>query len=531
MEQRGGEGGSGKRLHLAPSFSNVTSQRASPSVSSPAQGGISSLISVKAAVPGRGLPGCRMFTLPVMRLLWRAIAWLALASAAQAASAPPFPDLFPSATRYEAEAEAGPPPVMAAYRDQELLGWVFSSHETVGSSGYSGRPLDILIGLDRQGRLTGARMLSEEEPIFAAAATRRGLERFLAEYRGLSVERPLEVRRGGGAEAIQAVSGATISSLVINDAVLRAARTVARAKGCSVVPAASTGKASPPRTGQRSWPTARSSARRVSQGEVAALLAREQLRPDEAAGGDPERLFVELFLALASPPQIGRNLAGSRAFVEATAGLGPDDHLVFVGATGRYSVKGTAWVRTGSFDRVALVQGDRTIRFAKEDHIRLDELAATGAPELREAAFFVIRAASGFRPAEPWRLQLLIPGRDAGGGSGHAVLEVGYRLPGPLCEGAAAPPTVAAWRQVWLDRAPDWRSWPVLWVCSPACSSSRISWHAAGGCGVACASPFSPSRWSGSAGTPAPSSPSSMCSPSATRCAWVSVGTSSCSSP
>ena len=47
-------------------------------------------------------------------------ALLAAAGPGRVAPAPPFPELFPEATRYQEE--AGPPAVTAAYRGDELLG-------------------------------------------------------------------------------------------------------------------------------------------------------------------------------------------------------------------------------------------------------------------------------------------------------------------------------------------------------------------------------------------------------------------------
>ncbi|HYH45086.1 MAG TPA: 4Fe-4S binding protein, partial [Thermoanaerobaculia bacterium] len=342
----------------------------------------------------------------------------------------------------------------AAYRGDELLGWAFSSSETVGSVGYSGRALDILVGLDAHGRIAGARLLAEEEPIFAAARTRAELEGFLESYRGRPVTAPIEVRRGGGEGAVAAVSGATISSLVIHDAILRAARAVARAKGLLGQP----GGIDRERFEPVDWASLVADGsivmRRVSLGDVTALLARQGLRP--GAAGDPSSLFIELFVGLASPARIGRNLIGLEPFARLSAGLGPDDHLLFIAARGRYSFKGTAWVRSGGFERLALAQADRTIRFQGEDHVRLDELEVAGAPELREAALFVVRAGEGFRPAEPFRLQLLIPGRDGESRPGHALLEIGYRLPARYLAPAPPEPQLApAWREIWLGRVPD----------------------------------------------------------------------------
>ena len=364
----------------------------------------------------------------LLLILAALVSLLLPAGAARTAPAPPFPDLFPEATRYASE--PGPPPVIAAYRGDELLGWAFSSQEVAGSVGYSGRALDLLVGLARDGRLTGVELVSEAEPIFFAERMRRELERFLADYRGRPIAEAAEPGRGhdGGDDddeeeeeggdhhhgrRIDAVSGATVSSLVINDAVLRAARAVARAKGLF---GGSDGGMKLEGFAPAGWEELTGDGsivgHRFTRGDVAEQLARHGLQPTEAAEGDPSGLFVELFLALASPARIGRNLVGTRDWARIAAGLRTEDHLVFVGSRGRYSFKGTDWVRTGTFERIALVQGDRTIRFSREDNIRIDELELAGAPELREAAFFVVRAGQGFRPTEPWRFQLLVPGRD-----------------------------------------------------------------------------------------------------------------------
>ena len=382
------------------------------------------------------------------------LALLLLSAAAGAAPAPPFPELFPDATRHEQE--AGPPTVTAAYRGDELLGWAFSTAETVGSVGYSGRALDILVGLDARGRLAGARLLSDEEPIFASTRTRAELERFLGDYRGKPIDVALEVRRGGGGEdAVAAVAGATVSSLVINDAILRAARTVARAKGLFGQPGGIDRESFEPADWAALMADGSIVAHRFSLGDVATVLAGQGLLP-QAGGDDPSSRFIELFLGLASPARVGRNLVGAEDFARITSGLGPDDHLLFVGANGRYSFKGTRWVRTGAFERLAVVQGDRTVRFTEGDHVRLDELEIAGAPELREAALFIVRAGTGFRPAEPWRLQLLVPGRDQEGERGHAVLETGYQLPARyVAQAPPETPPTPAWAEVWLGRIPD----------------------------------------------------------------------------
>jgi polyferredoxin len=123
-------------------------------------------------------------------------------------------------------------------------------------------------------------------------------------------------------------------------------------------------------------------------------------------------------------------------------------------------VKGTAWRRSGTFDRLTVVQGEQAFRLTGADHRLIERLTTEGAPELREAGLFGLHASTGFRPDHPWRLQVLIEGADATGGTVSAVAELPYQLPGMVkpaapaaeaADGAAMP----LWQAVWLRRAVD----------------------------------------------------------------------------
>ena len=247
--------------------------------------------------------------------MWAALtgllALLFLPEAASAAPAPPFPELFPEATRYQAE--AGPPPVTAAYRGDELLGWAFSSQRDGGlgrlfrpSTGHPGGPRRARA--DRRGtapRRGGADLRRRPDPGRA-----RALPRELSRPAG----RRLPSRCGAAAAKApwrrSAAPPSPRSSSTTRSCVPRAPWPAPRA--CSAGRAASTGRASSRSTGPSLVADGSIVRRRVSLGDVTALLARQGLRPD--AAGDPASLFVELFVGLASPARIGRNLVGRRAF-------------------------------------------------------------------------------------------------------------------------------------------------------------------------------------------------------------------------
>ena len=72
-----------------------------------------------------------------------------------------------------------------------------SSHtrEVVGSVGYSGKPLDILVGLGLDGRITGARVLEQHEPIMAIGCRRRTSTAFVDQCSRAVDPRAVEVVR------------------------------------------------------------------------------------------------------------------------------------------------------------------------------------------------------------------------------------------------------------------------------------------------------------------------------------------------
>ncbi len=107
----------------------------------------------------------------------------------------------------------------------------------------------------------------------------------------------------------------------------------------------------------------------VSRGDAAKLLGTKDNEPDKP--------FIDLWLALATPPPIGESLLGQRIYESELAKIGPDDDLVLIGATGLYSFKGTEWRRSNSFNRIEIVQGGRTIRLKPADHTA-DRSAAGG---------------------------------------------------------------------------------------------------------------------------------------------------------
>lgn len=372
---------------------------------------------------------------------------------------------FPSEQQVGVETVQGQPPAaIVRASDGRILGYAFSTRDVSGSVGYSGRPLDIVAAVTPDGIIAGARIVAHEEPILVIGIPREALAAYVANFRGLDVRgtsnvNTLDTRTANGP---QAVAGATVTSTVIRHAILRSARSVLRTRAAET--------AALPRLDRESrreanWGdlVADGAIRhyRVTRGEAARLLGTKDAEAD--------KVFIELWLALATPPAIGENLLGQRAYESELAKLGQEDDLLLIAASGLYSFKGTEWRRTGVFDRVEIAQGDRTVRLQAASHINVERIRAAGAPDLREIGLFRIARGSGFDATQPFRLDLTIlrPGETSQPAT-PVTIPFDYAIPDryrirPAAASAATQPGAPStgngpvqaplWQDIWRARA------------------------------------------------------------------------------
>lgn len=128
-------------------------------------------------------------------------------------------------------------------------------------------------------------------------------------------------------------------------------------------------------------------------------------------------------------PSIGLSLLGETGYERLTRRLRDGRQALLVAGDGAYSFKGSGYVRGGIFDRIELLQDGQGVRFRDRDHTRLGDIAAEGAPRLREIALFMVPEDFTFDVTRPWELQMLA--QRAWGARGKATLpfELGYALP------------------------------------------------------------------------------------------------------
>jgi hypothetical protein len=100
--------------------------------------------------------------------------------------------------------------------------------------------VSVLVGVDTAARITGARIVAHEEPILVIGVSDADLQRFIAQYAGTAVTEKVRVgaTQRAGYRGIDGISGATITVMVINQGIMRAAQVVAAGLGLPLAPGA-----------------------------------------------------------------------------------------------------------------------------------------------------------------------------------------------------------------------------------------------------------------------------------------------------
>lgn len=324
--------------------------------------------------------------------------------------------VFPGVERIgDAEGEFG---VRRLFKGDELLGYAFQSIRVTQMPAYSGKPINLQVILDPHAVIRDAYVLEHHEPILLIGIPVEKLHAFTAGYAGVRADQRVVVGRSSDARTttIDAVAGATVTVMVVNEIVMRAAHTVAVSLG--LIEDGGSVRPKPAQVRLDAFQPA-TWAELTGNGAIRRLqLNRGQIddafKGTEAAGvGAADAAhraddFIDLYTALLNPPTVGRNLLGERQYQELMGSLKPGEYAIAVLGNGQYSFKGSGYVRGGIFDRVQLRQFGDILSFRDLDYQRLSDVYAEGMPAFAEMAVFIVRAQHRFDPGTPWNLELLV---------------------------------------------------------------------------------------------------------------------------
>lgn len=349
----------------------------------------------------------------------------------------PANELFPNADHVEPDPDK--PAVAKVYKGSNQIGLVYLNAAIVNSTGYSGKAINVLIGLDMQGVIRSVRLLEHHEPIILIGIPESKVTAVIDSYINMDIvaithskERKLPY---------DALSGATVTVRVIDDSIVRSAIKIARWYGLgglkTDVKKTITTKVEIDKSqdGVSDWIELLSNGSvkrlKLTEGDVNKAFAKasgtkqqtdfSQIRSDDA--------FIELYTALVSVPTVGRSLLGDAEYRNLVAALNPEQHAIIIAANGSFSFKGSGYVRGGIFDRFEVIQNDNAIRFRDVHHKRLRQIAATGAPAFQDVDLFQIPVDIEFDPTQPWHIELLVSRETSARSKVFTTFNLNYQIP------------------------------------------------------------------------------------------------------
>jgi len=328
---------------------------------------------------------------------------------------------FPTATQISDKTPLASeqPKVRTIYQNDTVIAYAFETNDVVDIAAYSGKPVNVLVAMDTNGEIKVTRVLEHHEPILLVGIPEQRLFDFADQIIGFNVSDHVIVGESDrdNTISIDSVSGATVTVMVVNEAVMRSAKKVARLIGIAGMsdianPLPATVKKNVFDTADWQQLLGDGSIRhlQLNYGDVDKAFegTKAAWQGDDENGERPQKLFANVWYAPLNIPTIGRNLLGDDEFNWLLSELKQGDYAIAVMGNGDYSFKGNGYVRGGIFDRLQVQQADKTIIFRDSGFYRINDIYLEGAPKFNEMAIFIIRGQYQFDLGEPWKLELLV---------------------------------------------------------------------------------------------------------------------------
>lgn len=356
-------------------------------------------------------------------------------------------------------------PVM---QQDTVVGYAFETDDQVSIPAYSGKPVNVLVSFDINGIFKNSWVLEHHEPILLVGIPAHKLWDFAAQYIGKEITDKIRVGFSTDPEAltVDAVTGATVTVIVVNDTIMKAAHKVAEKIG--MIEATTGGTILPATVKQdvfkdADWTTLTGdgSIRRLHLDRAQvddAFIGSDGEGIDEASAEEKQDTFIDMYYTYLNAPTVGKNLLGEREYTWLMNELKEGEHAIAVMGTGPYSFKGNGYVRGGIFDRMQLNQGDDTVSFRDVDHHRLTDIYTANTPDFKEMDIFIIRPQFEFDPGTPWDIELLVRRQTGPLDSVFVSFTGGYQIPEayidrpvqPVIEAEAELPL---WVSIWQQKS------------------------------------------------------------------------------
>ncbi|MCW8998281.1 MAG: NosR/NirI family protein, partial [Kangiellaceae bacterium] len=347
-------------------------------------------------------------------------------------------------------------------------GYVFETDAHVSIPAYSGKPVNLAVAIAPSGEFKYAWVIEHSEPILLVGIPEQKLQDFAHQYIGHNLSDKIRVSASVAEDeiAVDAVTGATVTVIVVNETIMRASYEVAvslnliEPKAEDSLPPS---KVKPDLFKEATWSelTGDGTIRRLhlTRGSVdKAFIETDAKDVDVATPAQKQDTFIDLYYTYLNPPTAGKNLLGESEYQWLMGELKPGEHAVALMANGRYSFKGNGFVRGGIFDRIGITQKGDDISFRDLDYYRLLDIYSQGRPDFEEMAIYIIRDHFNFDPGLNWDLNLLVRRQVGPIESVFINFSGSYQTPEnfiirPTAEEIEAAKPVPLWVSIWHQKS------------------------------------------------------------------------------
>lgn len=281
--------------------------------------------------------------------------------------------------------------------DDEKSVFYFNSSHVVEPVSFSGKAIELLIGIDKFCVIHDIKLLKHSEPIILIGIPLNDLLNAVASYKNKSIKNSLylgstkTIKEGFFPlnKVIDVISSATVTSMALHSTVLESVSKVAsdfyfiQKKINSEIFNSSYVK-------YDTWDDL------VRNGFI------NHYKKYDTNG----EVILDLYYADITHPTIGLNLFGEYGYKYLFSLLNENDSIICIMNAGTWSFKGSGWVRGGLFDRFHVTQQGKTFLFHDYDYQTLPNFVCSDVPYFKEGGLFILRNQS-YNPACDWGLVFL----------------------------------------------------------------------------------------------------------------------------
>lgn len=381
-------------------------------------------------------------------------------------------EIFPTATRI---GELDPDiPVIPIYQLNELLGYAFESQHFANFMGFSGEPINILIGLDPQGLLLGLKVIKHNEPIFLHGLGEGPFFEFVEQYKNHSIRERYIIgsddRSSPTATYFDGITRATVSVLVVNDTIVTSALKVARAKLDGFV--APSNKILKPEAENfeplnfdqlvergliTHWQIPYTDIEITTQlkSEVVAVIDDIDKKSD---------YFIDMYMAFINIPLVGKNLLGEDEFARLQENLKPGEHALLMLSNGDYSYVNNEFVPQTPPSNLSLTQSGFPTDLRDIDFYSFyDPSYITELPDYKDIHILRLKSQSGFELSREMTFGMGINYKASFFDIQQHIFPLSVTLPESLFmlnPDAIVDEPMPLWMRIWLDR-----TWIIAIIC------------------------------------------------------------------